>query len=118
MFSTPSYGEWKKLTEGDYLRVYIDFDRIRKHGGYVYWWLLYDYLEPSKQGHLSNQIYFQGDCNLFRFEALSYSLHKEPMGGGIGDVEKPRPKEKGWRYPPPNSSAEIILKNVCGHRKK
>jgi len=28
--------------------TYVDFERIRKHGGYVYWWDLLDRLKPTK----------------------------------------------------------------------
>ena len=37
MFPSPSFAEWKKVEEnmgGD--TFYVDFDRIRKHDGYVY----------------------------------------------------------------------------------
>ena len=112
MFSTPSYGEWTKTgvnVDGD--TFYVDFDRIRKHDGNVYWWALNDNLKPTKYGHLSTKIYKQGDCKLFRFKNLSFSFHKEPMGNGPGDVQEP--VKKGWKYPPPNSSQERILKRVC-----
>ena len=58
MFSTPSYAEWTKVgsnVEGDVF--YVDFDRIRKHEGYVYFWELIDYLKPTKFGDLSNKNY-------------------------------------------------------------
>jgi hypothetical protein len=90
---------------------YVDFERIRKHGGYVYWWDLTDYLKPTQPGHLSSKIYNQGDCKSFRRKGLSYSFHKEPMGGGTGDVQEP--VKKGWKYPPPESSIETVLKSVC-----
>ena len=90
---------------------YVDFERIRKHGGYVYFWRLSDYLKPTKYRDLSSKVYHQGDCKLFRHKTLSYSFHKEPMGGGTGDVEEPH--KKGWKYPPPNSSGESVLKQVC-----
>ena len=112
MFSTPSYAEWKKVGNtvlGDIF--YVDFERIRKHGGYVYWWTLTDYLEPTKLGNLSNKVYRQGDCKLFRHKNLSFSFHKEPMGGGIGDIREP--SNQNWSYPPPTSGDEIILKRVC-----
>ena len=114
MFSTPSYGEWTEVSKnvvGD--TFYVDFDRIRKHGGYVYWWELGDYLKPLRRGDLSSKIYNQGDCKLFRFKYLSFSFHNEPMGNGTGDVEEPVAKHKGWQYPPPESSEETILKRVC-----
>ena len=112
MFPSPSYAEWTKVTKdmkGN--TFYVDFDRIRKHGGYVYYWYLTDYLKPGEYGDLSDKTYRQGGCKLFRFKNLSYSFHKEPMGGGTGNaVNAP---EKEWTYPPPNSSAEGILQSVC-----
>ena len=92
---------------------YVDFERIRKHGGYVYWWELGDYLRPTPEGILSGKIYKQGDCKLFRLKRLSGSFHKEPMGGGTGETYTPKNPE--WRYPPPNSSTEFVLKKVCAY---
>ena len=112
LFSSPSYAKWTKVSEnmsGD--TFYVDFERIRKHGGYVYFWQLDDYLKPTKYGDLSDKMYRQGDCKLFRFKYLSLSFHKEPMGGGTGDTYSPKNPE--WEYPPPNSAQETILKTVC-----
>jgi hypothetical protein len=56
MFSSPSFADWKKVGEnviGD--TFYVDFDRMRKHGGFVYFWYLTDYLEPTKYGNLSSK---------------------------------------------------------------
>ncbi len=109
MFSSPSYAEWMKVSENDIGdKMYVDFERIRKHDGYVYWWMLVDLLKPSST---SAKIYKQGDCKLFRYKNLSFSFHKEPMGGGTGDANNTPDKE--WTYPSPNSVDEIILKAVC-----
>ena len=90
---------------------YVDFERIRKHGGYVYYWKLGVYLKPDKWGNLSAKVYKQGDCELFRYKNLSFSSYKELMGGGTGEFNnKP---DKDWSYPPPDSSVETILKAVC-----
>ena len=90
---------------------YVDFDRIRKHDGYVYRWELGDYLKPTERGYLSGKAYIQGDCKLFRVKYLSASFHKEPMGGGTGEIENPEnPK---WNYLSPDSVEESILKTVC-----
>ena len=43
MFSSPSFADWKKVSENvDGDTYYVDFERIRKHGGYVYFWDLQD----------------------------------------------------------------------------
>ena len=69
--------------------------------------------KPDQYGDISNKVYTQGDCKLFRIKTLSFSFHKEPMGGGTGDVQEPVKAMQGWNYPTPNSVNEAILKSVC-----
>jgi hypothetical protein len=90
---------------------YVDYDRIRKHDGYVYFWRLIDYLKLKEYGVLSVKTYFQGDCKLFRFKCLSYSGHTQPMGGGTGDSFSSKNPE--CEYPVPDSVGEGVLKFVC-----
>ena len=112
MFSSTSFADWTKVSENvDGDTYYVDFERIRKHGGYVYWWELNDYLKPSKYGDLSGKTYKQGDCKLFRYKYLSFSHHKESMGKDSGDSNSPKNPE--WVYPPPKSVSETLLKTVC-----
>ena len=112
MFSSPSYSDWTKVSDnvrGD--NFYVDFERIRKVDGHVYFWYLTDYLKPDEYGTLSNKTYIQGDCGLFQVKYLSNVSHKEPMGGGTGDSFSPEDPE--WIYSPPNSALGTILKSVC-----
>ena len=117
MFSSPSYAEWTKVGEGTSTMnrgnaYYVDFERIRKHDGYVYWWDLTDFLKPTSQGHLSAKTYSQGDCKLFRIKRLSSSYHTQLGGDGTSDITHNVP-DKEWTYPSPNSADEVILKEVC-----
>ena len=115
VLSTPVFADWTQVSENvNETTFYVDFERIRKHGGYVYFWELGDFLK-LESGYLSYKMYHQGDCKLFRFKTLSFSHHNEPMGGGTGDVQEP--VKKGWRYPSPNSPSETILKSVCKYAK-
>ena len=113
MFSSNSFAEWEKLkknsVDGD--TFYVDFERIRKHDGYVYYWVLEDLIKPDKDGDLSYRNYFQGDCKLFRTKLLSGSYHKGAMGKGTGWTSNPKNPE--WEFPTPNSIMEDILKLVC-----
>jgi len=116
MFSSTSFAEWKKVDKevrGN--TYYVDFERIKKHDGYVYWWDLTDYLTPSPQGNLSAKIYIQGDCKKFRYKWLVTSFHKEPMGEGVSAYGGGEPTEgnRGWQYPLPDTSNETVLKSVC-----
>jgi hypothetical protein len=112
MFASPAYADWERVSknvDGD--TFYVDFDRIRTNGGYVYYWDLSDLLKPDKDGILSGKTYFQGDCKVLRYKRLSYIFHKQPMGEGSGETMSPPNPE--WHYPAPNSSGEYILKQVC-----
>ena len=114
MLASPSYAKWTKVDEGaDGDTYYVDFKRIRKHDGFVYYWVLSDYLKTTPYEDLSTKVYSQGDCELFREKILSFSFHKEPMGGGSGDIQEPVKEYQGWKDPPPNSVNETILKAVC-----
>jgi hypothetical protein len=114
LFSSSSYAGWTKVGKnatGD--TFYVDFERIRKVDGYVYWWELWDYPKLNPVGHLSRKVYQQGDCKLFRVNQLSRSFHRQPMDGGKDNVKGPIRKGENWIYPTPNSVDETILQSVC-----
>jgi hypothetical protein len=115
-FSSPSYAKLMKVDEsvdGDIF--YKDFDRIKKHCGYVYYWNFQDNLKSTKSGTLSFKVYNQGDCKLFQIKVLCFSFHKEQMGGGTGEMDS-NVSDKEWDYPTPNLLMEIILKFVNSSR--
>ena len=113
MFSSTSIAGWTKVSKSvSGNTFYLDFERIRKVDGFVYYWTLTDYLKSTNQGHLSGKVYNQGDCKLFRYKYLSDSYHTQPMGMGIPSTSSNEP-DKEWYYPPPNSSNEKMLKSVC-----
>ena len=112
MFPSSSYAKWTWVGEGvSGMTYYVDFESMKKHGGYVTYWVLRDYLQPDKFGNLSGKTYYQGDCKLFRYKSLSGSFHKKPMGGGSSVNYSP--KNPDWKYPPSNSVIEQILKSYC-----
>lgn len=119
MFSTPSYGEWTKVssTGNGADTFHVDFERIRKHDGYVYFWQLSDFLKPligqNNEVYLSSKNYKQVDCKLFRQKVLSASFHNEPMGKGSGYNAEIKGKHANWKYPSPNSALEEVLQRVC-----
>ena len=111
MFSSISYADWSEMSRGvDGDIFYVDFERIKRHKGHVYFSRMVNYFKPI-QGYLSSKVCIQGDCKLFRLKYLSLSYHKKPLGGGAGDTKKYKNPE--WSYPPPNSSIEKVLELVC-----
>ena len=117
MFPSASYAEWQELgkMQRNQTTVYLDFERIRKVDGHVYYWALNDYLKPTKNGDLLSKLYVEGDCKIFRARSLSWSYYKEPMGRGTGQVTTPKTPE--WVYYEPNSMGEKILNAICDHVK-
>ena len=111
MFSSNSFADWTKVNESEIGNHYVDFDKIRKQDGFVYFWTLFDLLKPDSDRDLSYKNYKQGDCKLFRFKSLSFSFHKEPMGGGTGETGNPENPE--WNYPSPDSGDKMTLKLAC-----
>ena len=115
LLSAPSYADWTKLIadeEGD--NLYLDFETIRKHEGYFYYWQLVDYLKPNN-GNLSRREYKQGDCKLFRYKTLTHIWHKQSMGRDTGETYSP--KNPNWWSPSKDLSEALFvwtsLKSVC-----
>lgn len=93
--------------------VYVDFDRIRKVNGLVYYWRLADLLEPDSTGTLSTKSYSKADCDTMREMQLSFSYYNLPMAEGTAEgTFTPDPE---WLYVQPNSLLEITLNAVCAH---
>ncbi len=112
MFSSSSFAEWTRLGKNSNGNtIYVDFEGVRKHGEFVYWWDLLNYLKPTKNGRLSDKTYNQGDCKVFRFQRLSFVFHNQPMGRDTGDIFTPKKTE--WEYPSPGTVSEAVLKQVC-----
>jgi hypothetical protein len=110
IFSSTSFAKWTKVVVNEYATHYVDFEGIRKHDGYVYYWSLYDSFKPVL-GSLSGTTYHQGDCGLFRTKKLSFVSHKQPMGRGVGETYNPKNPE--WVYASPGSVYEDLLQAVC-----
>ena len=112
MFSSPSYAEWEIVAKDmDGNTFYVDFDRIRKVDGFVYFWELVDFVKPTQYGEFSFREYLQGDCKLFRFKVLTEVYYKQSMGRGTSSEHTQ--KNPKWHYPRPVSVVESILKKVC-----
>ena len=112
--SSPSYAKWTKVVESLNGNIfYVDKEEIRKHDGYVHYWVLTDYLKPSRRGNLSNKTLLQGDCKLSRVKSLQEHYFTGKAGRGTMKVWKPNKSQSKWWDLPPDSNFAIILKSVC-----
>jgi len=116
LISTTCWGEWTKVAEGTSgTDWYIDFERIKKTGEYVYYWVMMDTSEPDVGGYISNMRYEMGDCEMFRKKTLQTMAYRHSMGEGEAlSIPESALPEHGWNYPPLDSPVEWILKAACG----
>ena len=115
IFSAGSWAEWTFVSVGAGTgdKDYVDFDRIRKVNGLVYYWGLKDYLEPGDTGTMSTKTYHKADCETMREMWLSFSSYKLPMTEGAAtNTFTPDPE---WDYAQPDSVGETTLNAVCAH---
>jgi len=113
----PALGKWKELTKnqrGDTL--YVDFDRIKKHQGHVYYWYYIDYVRSSN-GLLSVKLYNKGNCRNFRFRDLQSSkdardFYKSRVAGTPNSPNT----SSYWTIPIAGSEIETELNTICNLR--
>jgi hypothetical protein len=111
--SSVANAEWILVTRDKlFNNYYVDFKRIRKHDGKVYYWELGELSQATKNGLKSARIYIEAECERFRFRYLNQTYYNDIMGSGEVISSNNTP-DKEWNYPPPNSSREIILEFVC-----
>ena len=113
-----SYGEYTKVNENvEDDSYYIDFQTLRPvDDDYVVWWEMRD-LAKSRDGYMSSQIYYKGDCVQTRTKLLSIIQYTGSMGtgqsedisGGFVNLED----IMGWTYPPPSSVTYDNLGTAC-----
>ena len=114
IFSSNAYSKWTKVTETtDGNQYYLDYDRIRKVDGYLYYWYLSNFAQPINGRIYSASNYAQGDCKLLRFKRVSTTAFKRPMGKGFIGSRPHKKKNQDWDYPHPNSPMESVLRSVC-----
>ena len=114
MYSSVGYAKWIEVSRDvNGNAYYIDDETIRKRDGYTFIWELENYSKPNKFGDLSGKRYRQVDCNAFRFKYLTHVMYLKTMGNGTPSITINEP-DKDWRYAPPRTVNERILKVVCG----
>ena len=115
IISVNSYGEWFKVGESNTGYVaYFEMDTIKENGGYIYYWVMLDYLIPTEVGNMSASRYLQGECGVGRVKTLSMIFYKQPMGKGKSETYNPPPE---WDYPAPGSLLEVTTNYVCNYLK-
>ena len=110
--ASPAWAEkWVDVSEDvNGNEYFLDYDSIRKAGGFVYYWQIINYLEPIR-GTLSTKTYNKLNCDSQGTMTLTAEGYTSHMGKGkLNFSVSPEPK---WKYMPSNSSGESIIKYAC-----
>jgi hypothetical protein len=105
---------WKKFGENSMGYSYVDVDNIKKLNNVVYYWRLFDYLNPSPIGVHSSISKFTVDCVVEKLTWISSSYFSQPMGKGSIIKEKTSNKTL---YPRPNTVEYETMKFACEYKK-
>ena len=113
LFTSQVFAAWHKVDENNEgTEFYLDFDKMRKHSGYIYIWSVDNYLKPGKYGIISEKIYNEIDCKKLRVRFLSGTFHTKPMGEEPATIHEMRNLNQ-WISYNPGTSGETLLKAAC-----
>ena len=115
--TSPVWAEnWVPLAESNQGEAFVDADSIRKAGGFVYFWQIVNYTEPTKYQTLSVKAYIKVNCNSLGYMSLKSEYYDSHMGKGkLNSSGNPK---QVWIYDPPNSAGNIIMREVCSYSQK
>ena len=115
LISFNAYSEWTKTVEnvdGDF--YFIELDTIKKNNGYVYWWVLSDYIKPGAGSNKSEKTFYHGDCNKKRYKRFFVIWYKKSMGNGFSEIFV---LDSNWVYPSSGTIGEYLLNYACDYVK-
>ena len=110
---------WKMVAEESGSTFYVDVDNIKKRNGFVYYWNLVDYIEPTKIGAYSDISKYRADCVDEKQTWLSNTFYSQPLAEGKIITEGiPVWNHYGStlneiRYLTPGSIEHNLLQKVC-----
>ena len=105
---------WKKFNENSMGDSCVDVDSIQKRNNVVYYWRLFDYLNPSPIGVNSSVSEFTVDCVAEKLTWLGSTYYSQRMGKG--KVIKKR-KSRRTLFPRPNTVEYITMKFACNYKQ-
>ena len=116
VFTANCKAEWTFVATGKSGgSVSIDFEKIKKSDGKIYFWYLIDFNEAKNYEFgttLSNAVYAEADCKIYRFNDIEYHAYSQKNGKGTL-LNSFKNLEKDWYNPLPNTLYDIMLTRLC-----
>lgn len=113
LYTPHLFAEWEAVAAAadNSLINYIDRTTIRKNNGFVYYWVLTDFLEPE-DGYFSTKNYFKGICSTKMITLQSTQYFSLEMARGepakVNNYEG-----DAWSNIDPNTIGDFTLNAVC-----
>jgi hypothetical protein len=110
LFPSVGWGGWQHVTDV----YYVDFDRIRVHNRYVYFYQMTPEsgsLSSIDFNYLSKTAYIKLDCINLRYKIMEYGFYSGQMT--IGETFVYNMPDKPWTPATPNSHGELVFVTVC-----
>ena len=115
MISFNSYAEWSLVvTSTNKNEYYIDFDRVSKNNGYVYYWVLSNFPSPPyAKGKSSLELYEVNCSPPIKERRKAYYFYNSAMvqkgtRSSVFDTST-----GPWEYSVPGSVQERLIEAVC-----
>ena len=115
MISFNSYAEWSLVSYStDKSEYYIDFDRVSKNNGYVYYWVLSNFPFPSAAEGTSSLELYEVNCSPpVKERRKAYYFYNSTMGKKGTRSPVFDTSTGPWEYSVPGSVRERLLEAVC-----
>ena len=119
-WSTSAFAEWLNVATNRENRneYYVDPESIKEEDGYFFVWTLQDYVGKSPFEEIKKPVsaisLFKVDCRMKKALLVQSHIYNAYMGKGkmIQSMDTPG----RWRFYPPGSSMNIIIKYTCLHK--
>ena len=115
MISFNSYAEWSLVARStDKIEYYIDFDRVSKNNGYVYYWVLSNFPSPPyAKGKSSLELYEVNCSPPIKERRKAYYFYNSTMGKKGTRSPVFDTSTGPWEYSVPGSVQERLIEAVC-----
>ena len=113
MISFNSFGEWSLVTQTKQNEYYVDFDKISKNSGNVYYWMLSNFPSPPYAKGKSSVELYEVNCNPpIKSRQRAMYFYNSTMGQG-SPVTDGSTNTGPWEYDIPGSIGEELSRVVC-----
>ena len=108
-----SFGEWSFVAKGKIDEFYVDFDKLSKKGGNVYFWQLTNFPSPPYAKGKSSVELYEVNCNPpIKSRQRAMYFYNSTMGQG-SPVTDGSTNTGPWEYDIPGSIGEKLSEAVC-----